>query len=80
MVKELLLLVNDNCGLCEQAKQSIRLAMEDVPSKLRIQSIQEDEELHQRFLLEVPVLFIDGEQALHGVIDYVDVRLALEEE
>lgn len=80
MVKELLLLVNDNCGLCEQAQQSIRLAMEDVPSKLRIQSIQEDEELHQRYLLEVPVLFIDGEQVLHGVIDYVDVRLALEEE
>lgn len=69
MVK-LTLYINDNCKLCNEALQSIELVRQDVDLLLDVVSIEKDDELQRKYMLEVPVLLIDGEQKFQGQITY----------
>ena len=69
MVK-LTLYINDNCELCDEALQSIELVRQDVDLLLDVVSIAKDDELQRKYMLEVPVLLIDGEQKFQGQITY----------
>ena len=50
------------CHLCDEARAAVLELREKVaPFELRDVNIDEDDELHARFLERVPVLEIDGE-------------------
>lgn len=79
MVK-LTLYINDNCELCDEALQSIELVRQDVDLLLDVVSIAKDDELQRKYMLEVPVLLIDGEQKFQGQITYGELLETLLDE
>lgn len=79
MVK-LTLYINDNCELCDEALQSIELVRQDVDLLLDVVSIEKDDELQRKYMLEVPVLLIDGEQKFQGQITYGELLETLLDE
>lgn len=79
MVK-LTLYINDNCELCDEALQSIELVRQDVDLLLDVVSIAKDDELQRKYMLEVPVLLIDGKQKFQGQITYGELLETLLDE
>lgn len=79
MVK-LTLYINDNCELCDEALQSIELVRQDVDLLLDVVSIAKNDELQRKYMLEVPVLLIDGEQKFQGHITYGELLETLLDE
>lgn len=79
MVK-LTLYINDNCELCDEALQSIELVRQDVDLLLDVVSIAKNDELQRKYMLEVPVLLIDGEQKFQGHITYGELLETLIDE
>ena len=77
---ELTLYDNDNCKLCNEALQSIELVRQDVDLLLDVVSIEKDDELQRKYMLEVPVLLIDGEQKFQGQITYGELLETLLDE
>lgn len=79
MVK-LTLYINDNCELCDEALQSIELVRQDVDLLLDVVSIAKNDELQRKYMLEVPVLLIDGEQKFQEHITYGELLETLLDE
>lgn len=57
----------------------MKLVQEDYPLTWTAVDIREDDEIHERFMLLVPVLEKDGDVLLSGNIGYVDLVLLLED-
>ncbi|MBT2583696.1 glutaredoxin family protein [Planococcus sp. ISL-109] len=66
-----------NCGLCEQAKSAIRLFQEDFPLEYREVNIEEDEQLHEKYMLMIPVLAENEHILLYGNFGYGELLEAL---
>ena len=67
-----------NCPLCDEAKLMIQLVNEDFPLPYKEIDIESDDELHEKYMLMIPVLEKDNEVLLYGNIGYVDLLEALE--
>lgn len=68
-----------DCALCEEAKMMMELAQEDHPLTWEEVNIRDDEELHEKYMLRVPVLEQNGTVVLEGTIGYVDLVELFEE-
>lgn len=66
-----------NCSLCEEGLRTIKLLQEDIPFELEIVNIEENDELHEKYMLLIPVVEKDGEVVQHGILDYVTLYEAL---
>jgi len=62
-----------NCGLCEEAKLMMQLVQEDFPFTWTEIDIQTDDELHEQYMLMVPVIEKNGEVLLSGNIGYIEL-------
>lgn len=69
----------DGCPLCDEAEMMMKLVQEEYDFSWSTVDIRSDDEIHEKYLLMVPVIEIDGEVALYGNIGYVDLVLSLEE-
>lgn len=67
-----------NCPLCDEAKLMIQLVNEDFPLPYKEVDIESDDELHEKYMLMIPVLEKGNEVLLYGNIGYVDLLEALE--
>ncbi|MBD8016366.1 glutaredoxin family protein [Microbacterium sp. APC 3898] len=67
-----------NCPLCDEAKLMIQLVNEDFPLSYKEIDIESDDELHEKYMLMIPVLEKDNKVLLYGNIGYVDLLEALE--
>lgn len=67
-----------NCPLCDEAKLMIQLVNEDFPLPYKEIDIESNDELHEKYMLMIPVLEKDNEILLYGNIGYVDLLEALE--
>lgn len=67
-----------NCPLCDEAKLMIQLVNEDFPLLYNEIDIESDDELHEKYMLMIPVLEKDNEVLLYGNIGYADLLEALE--
>ena len=67
-----------NCPLCDEAKLMIQLVNEDFPLSYKEIDIESDDELHEKYMLLIPVLEKDNKVLLYGNIGYVDLLEALE--
>lgn len=66
-----------NCPLCEEAKLMIELVREDYPLEYEEVDIEQDEVLHEKYMLMIPVIEKDGEILMYGNIGYVELLEAL---
>lgn len=71
------LYVGNDCPLCEEALLNLKLAAEDLPLDIEVVDIKRDDELHEKYMLMIPVLEKDGDILLYGKIGYGDVMEAL---
>lgn len=74
----LTLYTRPNCPLCEEAKLMLNLVQEDFPVDYKEVNIEEDEQLHEKYMLMIPVLEQEDEVLLYGNIGYADLLEALE--
>lgn len=73
----LTLYTRPNCHLCEEAKLMLNLVQEDFPLEYKEVNIEEDEQVHEKYMLMIPVLEQEGKILLYGNIGYADILEAL---
>lgn len=56
----------------------LKLVQEDVPFQIVEHNIEEDDQLHEKFMLMIPVVEYQGEIIQYGNLDYVTLLEALE--
>lgn len=71
------LLTRPGCTLCDKAAAIIRRVAEDVPLTFETVDIDADPALRARYTNVIPVVRIDGEDALVSKISEVRLRRAL---
>ncbi|WP_372868015.1 glutaredoxin family protein [Planomicrobium okeanokoites] len=74
----LTLYTRPNCPLCEEAKLMLKLVQEDFPLEFKEVNIEEDDRLHEKYMLMIPVLEQDGEVLIYGNIGYAEILEALD--
>ena len=79
---DLILYARPGCSLCEEAREAIRLVIEDrrardlaVPTIVE-RNIEQDPELHRRFLERIPVVEL-GEQRVELIVTVGKLRRLL---
>lgn len=60
-----------NCPLCDEGLNMLKLVQEDVPFEINIVNIEEDDTIHEKYMLMIPVVEKDGEIIQYGQLDYV---------
>lgn len=68
----------EGCALCDEAEMMMKLVQEDYPLTWTSVDIREDDEIHEKFMLMVPVLTKGEEVLLFGNIGYVELVLLCE--
>ena len=61
------------CPLCDEAEQMMKLVQEDYPLSWTAFDIRIDDEIHEKYMLMVPVIEKDGSALLYGNIGYIDI-------
>ena len=59
-----------NCPLCEEARLMLELVKEDIYLDIEEINIEENDELHEKYLLRIPVIESKGQIIQEGRIDY----------
>jgi glutaredoxin len=67
------------CGLCEDAKITIKLLQDELGFEVNEIDIGESDALTERFGLMIPVVELDGEILQYGQIDYFTLSKRLHE-
>lgn len=65
------------CPLCDEAKDLILEVARDIPVDLEEFDITSDVEVYERYKWKIPVVAIDGEEALASIIKEAAFRAAL---
>ncbi|MCM3612428.1 glutaredoxin family protein [Planococcus sp. MERTA32b] len=73
----LTLYTRPNCPLCEEAKLMLTLIQEDFPVEYGEVNIEEDDRLHEKYMLMIPVLEKDGKVLIYGNLGYAEILEAL---
>ncbi|MFJ6209772.1 glutaredoxin family protein [Lysinibacillus sp. NPDC093190] len=60
----------DNCGLCVEGLHTLKLVQEDIDFDIEIINIEEDESIHEKYMLMIPVVEKDGQVIQYGNLDY----------
>lgn len=65
------------CHLCEEARIVLKLVQEDVPFEIKEYNIEEDDALHEKYMLMIPVVEFENEIIQYGQVDYPTILDAL---
>lgn len=68
-----------DCPLCDEAELMMKLVKEDYPLTWTTVDIQLDDEIHEKYMLMVPVLEKEGEVLMYGNIGYAELVILLED-
>lgn len=60
-----------NCSLCEEGLSVLRLVQEEGDFDIEIKNIEEDDTLHEKYMLQIPVVEKNGVIIQSGILDYV---------
>ncbi|QCR34533.1 glutaredoxin family protein [Lysinibacillus sp. SGAir0095] len=66
------------CPLCEEGLLTLKLLHSDVQFEIDIINIEENEALHEKYMLMIPVVEVKGEIIQYGNLDYVTLYEALQ--
>ncbi len=59
-----------NCPLCVEGLQTLKLVQEDVPFEIDMIDIEQDDRVHEKYMLMIPVVEKDGVVIQYGHLDY----------
>ncbi len=79
MVKEVQFYTRQGCPLCDEGKRMLELVAEDIPLHIQELNIESDEQIHEKYMLMIPVIEYNGHIIQYGNIDYATLYEALEE-
>ena len=79
-VQKVIFYSRPGCSLCEEGFLTLKLVQEDIPFKIEILNIEDDEALHEKYMLMIPVVEKDGNIIQYGQLDYVTLLEVLGEE
>jgi glutaredoxin len=74
---KLTLFTKENCGLCEEAKDAIRLVQSEYEIEVNEIDIYSDDALLEEYQLMIPVIQINGETVSYGKIHKIDILNAI---
>jgi len=60
-----------NCTLCTEGLVTLKLVQEDIPFDIEVINIEEDDILHEKYMLMIPVVELDHQILQYGALDYV---------
>lgn len=66
------------CHLCEEGLITLKLLQEDFQFEIDLINIEEDDALHEKYMLMIPVVEKNGEVLQYGILDYVTLYEALQ--
>ena len=66
-----------DCPLCEEGLLTLKLVQEDVPFEIEVKNIEEDDALHEKYMLMSPVVEENEKMIQYGRLDYVTLLEAL---
>ena len=64
--------------LCDDARLMLKLVQEDISFEINEVNIEEDDELHEKYMLMIPAIALQGKIVQYGQVDYVTLLEALE--
>lgn len=67
-----------DCSLCEEGLLTLKLLQDDFQFEIDIINIEENETLHEKYMLMIPVVEKDGRVLQYGNLDYVTLYEALQ--
>lgn len=67
-----------NCPLCDEARLMLQLVQEDFEFEVQEVDIESDDELHEKYMLMIPVIEKEGKAVIFGNIGYIELLEALE--
>lgn len=67
-----------NCALCTEGLMILKMVQEDVNFDLEIINIEENEDIHEKYMLMIPVVEKEGQIIQYGQLDYVTILEALQ--
>ena len=59
-----------NCPLCEEARLMLELVKDDIYLDIEEINIEEDDKIHEKYILRIPVIESGGVIIQEGRIDY----------
>lgn len=74
---KLTLFTKENCGLCEEAKDAIRLVQSEYEIDVNEIDIYSDDALLEEYQLMIPVIQMNGETVAYGKIHKIDILNAI---
>ena len=74
---DVVLYVGTDCHLCQVVRHLLLALRRSIPFRLREIEIASDPDLEHRFLLEIPVVEVDGEVAAQAPVEIEEVRAAV---
>lgn len=66
-----------NCALCEDGYLMLKLVQEDFPFEVEVINIEEDDAIHEEYMLMIPVVKYGNEIIQWGRLDYPTLLEAL---
>jgi len=67
------------CSLCEEGLVTLKLLQSDFQFEMNIINIEENDDLHAKYMLMIPVVEKDDEVLQYGHLDYVTLYEALQQ-
>lgn len=67
-----------HCHLCEEGLLTLKLVQEDCSFDINIINIEEDDALHEKYMLMIPVVTYNEEVIQYGILDYATLLEALQ--
>ncbi len=74
---KLTLFTKENCGLCEEAKDAIRMVQSEYEIEVNEIDIYSDDALLEEYQLMIPVIQMNGETVAYGKIHKIDILNAI---
>ncbi|MFC7064086.1 glutaredoxin family protein [Halobacillus seohaensis] len=73
-MNEVTIYLKENCKLCEEVKALVEILEMDYEILVKEVNILGNNELEQKYLLELPVLLVNGEELEYRQIDIFSIR------
>ncbi|RKJ33077.1 glutaredoxin family protein [Butyricicoccus sp. 1XD8-22] len=62
-----------DCLLCEEGFTVLKLVQEELHFDIEIINIEENDQMHEKYMLMIPVVECNGEVVQYGNLDYVSL-------
>ncbi|MEK3763477.1 glutaredoxin family protein [Solibacillus sp. FSL K6-4121] len=66
-----------DCELCVEGLHTLKIVQEDIDFTIEHYNIEEDDAVHEKYMLMIPVVERDGEVIQYGQLDYATLYEAL---